>query len=217
MYDLGLISLYRDNFHLTISGVECGYLTPSLLEHIREGNYNPDYDVYKADVFSLGVTLLECATLLNPTENFYAQKQHYYLSNNVKKGLNYVFNNYSNFFYELLINMLDEIDDKRPDFIYLKEAFFPDQIRPVILPNIQYIQPSIQYVQPVVQNIPNFVSIQNSYVPQNNLNFSSNYQIQEPYFAEGKNEQKDHNLNDLEKRIDDVIKKTELAMEKNKI
>ncbi len=42
------------------------YLSPSLMVSLAAGEYKPVHDVCKSDVYSLGMTLLETATLANP-------------------------------------------------------------------------------------------------------------------------------------------------------
>jgi len=47
------------------------YLSPELVNYIASKNYSPEYNVYKADVYSLGVTFLYVTLLEDPLTSVY--------------------------------------------------------------------------------------------------------------------------------------------------
>lgn len=50
---------------------ETPYLSPELMKALRSEEVSPEYDAIKADVYSLGVTLLEAISLQPPINAFY--------------------------------------------------------------------------------------------------------------------------------------------------
>lgn len=74
--DNGVLSGIRNNYFKTLSGECRGYLTPELLRALAKRDPQPKYNVYKADVFSLGVMFLYASTLVRPNTACYDWSQY---------------------------------------------------------------------------------------------------------------------------------------------
>lgn len=61
--DFTLIPDNRNGFFTTMMGKDRAYLSPLLINAIKNKENRPENDKFKSDVFSLGMTLLESATL----------------------------------------------------------------------------------------------------------------------------------------------------------
>ena len=136
--DHGMLNEYKDNYNKALSGNKGVYLSPSLLEHLKHKTASPSYDVHKADVFSLGVSLLFAANLKNP-ETIYDMNNKVINRPELEGQLQSAGTRYSPRFVELLRTMLDFDDRSRPDFNQLSA-----------LSNQQ--QPQSQPQQPLVQS-----------------------------------------------------------------
>ena len=117
--DNGLIGLYRNNYILTLSGAARGYLSPELISAYSRREANPAYDVYRADVYSLGMTLLQCASLKEPEKFFYEWSVPSIAHKAIRKALDDLRSQYSPQFVDLIATMLDENEHTRPDFFLL--------------------------------------------------------------------------------------------------
>jgi len=102
------------------------FLTPSAFESIGKKEREPMQNKYKADVFSLGMTLLECATLKKSSQIY--DWNNYTINTNVLSArLAEVRQRYSVNFYEILKIMVEFDATKRPDFIVLKALISNDK------------------------------------------------------------------------------------------
>jgi len=108
------------SFEIARRGGSQVFLTPTELENLRnQVEEEPYQDRFKADVFRLGMTLLECATLQKSSQ--------LYDFNNYKIDLDLlstrlvkVKERYSPFIYDLLREMLRFEEYRRPDFMDLQ-------------------------------------------------------------------------------------------------
>ena len=107
-------------FQLVKQGDRSIFLTPIGLEAIKKKQSEPIEDKYKADVFSLGLTILECATL-KPSAHVYDWNNYTVNLNMLSARLLEVKDRYSTMFYELLREMLRVQESQRPDFLGLKD------------------------------------------------------------------------------------------------
>ena len=113
--DHGLLNAYKDNYNKALAGQKNCYLTPIQLEYLRNKNTNPNYDTYKSDVFSLGMTLIYACNLDDPIDCYdYSKKvlNRTYLENHLQA----IQNNYSPQTYQLIRTMVELDDAQRPDF-----------------------------------------------------------------------------------------------------
>jgi len=119
--DNGILSGVRNNYFKTISGECRGYLTPELMRSFSKREPNPKYNVYKADVFSLGVTLIYASTLVRPNTSCYDWSQYTLNIKGIQDLLKRVDGRYSATWRELLEVMLGigKEEDSRHDFKFL--------------------------------------------------------------------------------------------------
>ena len=75
----------------------------------------PPHDIFKSEVFSLGMTLLECATL-ERAEQYYNIKTHKIRFAQIRAKLENLRKVYSSSFVELLQSALSESEHSRPAF-----------------------------------------------------------------------------------------------------
>jgi serine/threonine protein kinase len=94
-------------------------LSPELLNHYRRREVNPKYDVYRADVYSLGMTLLQAATLRDPETKYYDWPNEKILHKKIQDALLNLENDYSRELVDTIRQMLEEDEYSRPDFLGL--------------------------------------------------------------------------------------------------
>ena len=145
---------FRNGYNLTLSGAGKGFLTPRLIHAYSKKDVNPEYDVYRADVYALGMSLLQAATLKDPHKNYYDWITKEVNSNAVEKGLKDVETRYSLQLARYIASMLDEDDKTRPDFIGLASG-----VVPIVKPSLPVHSPSKvipdrKPVPPLVQSYP---------------------------------------------------------------
>lgn len=119
--DNGILSAIKNNYFKTLSGECRGYLSPELMRFFSKRDPSPKYNVYKADVFSLGITLLYASTLRRPNTVCYDWSQYMLNNRGIMDLLKGVEARYSVAWRELLENMLsiEKPEDGRPDFLFL--------------------------------------------------------------------------------------------------
>ena len=93
------------------------YMSPLLLNGLRNGQIDVKHNLYKSDVYSFGLCLLYAATNcyknLHDIRNFVNMKElSIFIENNLK-------NKYCKKVIDLIISMLEIHEEKRPDFIEL--------------------------------------------------------------------------------------------------
>lgn len=64
--DHGILHVDQTNYFKVLTSGEKCYLSPSQMASLKERDLKPQHDFWKSDVFSLGITLLEIATLCEP-------------------------------------------------------------------------------------------------------------------------------------------------------
>lgn len=119
--DHGILNQYKDNYNKAMAGKKDVYLTPIQLEYLRNKSQNPNFDTYKSDVFSLGMTLIYACNLENPIDCYdYSKKvlNRTYLENHLQA----IQNNYSQQTYQLIRTMVELDDAQRPSFNQLAGA-----------------------------------------------------------------------------------------------
>ena len=104
----------------TLMGNTQCYLSPKLLVALLNQDFTAKVNPVKADVYSLGITLLSCATL-SRAEEFYDYKKAVIDFLLIAEKLKKLQKIYSIFVYELISEMLKVDEEERPDFIKLKE------------------------------------------------------------------------------------------------
>lgn len=110
--DQGLISQYKDGYSKALDKEGISLLAPELIVELGKRNENPDiYDVYKCDIFSLGIMVLGLTTLQNP-EAFYSIIDNRLRESDIHYALENIGMEYSLEFRNLLKSML-EFDPRR--------------------------------------------------------------------------------------------------------
>jgi len=112
-------------FELVKEGNRSFFLTPKAFECIKKGLNEPMEDKYRADVFSLGLTILECATL-KPSSQIYDWNNYTINLTLLSNRLIEVKDRYSASFYNLVKGMVRLDEGQRPDFITLKTNLAED-------------------------------------------------------------------------------------------
>ena len=110
-------------FEMARKGISNVFLTPIELETLESDvSTPPEQNKTKADVFRLGMTLLECATLQKSTQ-IYDWSAYKINLDLLTSRLIQVKERYSSTIYNHLREMLKFQEHKRPDFETLKKAF----------------------------------------------------------------------------------------------
>lgn len=152
--DHGLLNPYKDSYNKALAGKKDVYITPVNLEHIRNKNKNPTYDVNKADVYSLGMTLVQAANLEAPNSAYDWTKKKVSKAE-LDSHLQKIQNNYSPRFNQLVRAMVELDDELRPDFIQLDSMLNQGgvgMVPPVASPNQQSLLMQSQLQQSHMQH-----------------------------------------------------------------
>jgi len=115
-------------------------LPPELVPQLAKKNYDLDgvrFDEFKADSYSLGVTLLSLATLTQP-EGLYDYKQGTINKKLLKERLEIVRQNYSDLTFTIIESMLDDYESSRKSPAELSSILrsYSHIFRPQSLPSI---------------------------------------------------------------------------------
>lgn len=138
--DNGILTPIKNNYYKTLAG-ECRcYLSPELMKAYSKKETNPKYNVYKADVFSLGMTLLYASNFVRPNTNCYEWSSSSINARSVQDHLKNLTTRYSPTWKTLLETMLRFDEESRPDF----NGLYP----------LQFAQPQPQPQQPQPQPQP---------------------------------------------------------------
>ena len=118
--DHSFIHPLRDNWGKVLAGERKVYLSPEQMRDLRS-NKAPNYDVFKSDVFSLGITVLYTMNLINPIGAYdYTANTINYEAIKTSKLL--AAKSHSPHLIMLLNTMLEFDEEKRPDFIELQNT-----------------------------------------------------------------------------------------------
>ena len=113
------------NYFGLIQGLDAknSYITPEIFKSLKSAK-QPAFNHYKADVFSLGISLIE-ASNLETLEKAYDWDKLLFSENIVKEGLAKVRNRYSDNLADILAKMTLIDDNARPDFLSLDATLNP--------------------------------------------------------------------------------------------
>lgn len=101
-------------------------VAPELLAQIPQRDFNIRGNKFKADVFSLGATLLSLASLTH-SQDLYDYDNADFSWELLAERLELVRRTYSKFTFDLIRDMLHPSQDSRPDFISLSNRLLPYQ------------------------------------------------------------------------------------------
>ncbi len=118
--DQNLISNKGSSYIRTYLGISRGYLAPQLLESMQRQEKHPTYDVYKADMYSLGLTMLEAATLVS-ADQLYNWDNCTIVEEIYNELIKSISARYSQEFVNIILFMLSADPEQRPDFITLHQ------------------------------------------------------------------------------------------------
>jgi serine/threonine protein kinase len=130
------------------------YVSPKLREAVEKEDFsNLDHDVYKSDVFSLGLNILEAASLCD-VRSLNSMKSMKLIEEIIQR----LAKAYDRWFIRLLRKMLEFDEEKRPDFVQLKEMVNLEmkeskRYNPFLDPNFQevYQQDVYSYIKESVE------------------------------------------------------------------
>ena len=129
------------NYFGLIQGLDAKnpYIAPEIFKSLRSAK-QPAFNLYKADVFSLGISLIE-ASNLETLEKAYDWDKLLFNENIVKEGLAKVRNRYSDNLADILAKMTLVDDNVRPDFLSLDATLNPrrPEIRARLLKKLEVI------------------------------------------------------------------------------
>ena len=117
-----LLGQNMPSYYLKLSGIEdvqC-YLSPALMKNLKREEINPIHNVYRSDVFSLGMIILYAGLMKNPI-SLYDFEKYQIKINELKEWIEEFKGKYSQQLTNLVQDMLIFDEDNRPDFIKLKE------------------------------------------------------------------------------------------------
>lgn len=167
LFDNGILGKYKDNYTLSLENAqEKGFLSPELLNFLNEKKIKPEYNVYKADVFSIGILVLECLTL-NNGENYFDFLENIVLFEKIEQDLFLVKNQYGENIVNL-IRMMLQSENERPDFKQLKGIFQDYRNLGTNFVSKNIIEKKIE---------PNLI-VSDFTIPKTNLNFNNYTPIQ---------------------------------------
>lgn len=109
-----------DNWGKALSSSKDVFLDPAQMNELKNGHDSPFYDVFKADAFSLGMTLLYAGILENPIRA-YNWKQCEIDETMIENYLQKFGNIYSPQLLALIASMLEVNELKRPTFSQLQQ------------------------------------------------------------------------------------------------
>jgi serine/threonine protein kinase len=126
IYDHGVMNDLRSGYIKMLAGSDRCYLSPDLLLAFAKREFQPAYNIHKADVFSFGMTLLYATTLSDPfyCYDFLAYK---IINKNKEELLNKTNSRYSLLLTDFIRKMLEEDDKNRPTFRELYSMLIPHQ------------------------------------------------------------------------------------------
>ncbi|KAL4485452.1 hypothetical protein ABPG72_008320 [Tetrahymena utriculariae] len=123
------------------------YISPQLFRCLKEFNASPVFDANKSDIYSIGMTVLEAATLENVSRLCYDQQNYVIKTDEVNKLLSQVRAQHSLPLYSFLQKLLTEDETLRPSV----EVLF-DEL------NQQYVQSNNTHGLTTIEIISNQVS-----------------------------------------------------------
>ena len=96
------------------------FVFANLNKYNEDENGTPSRDIYKSEVFSLGMALLECASL-ERADQFYDMRTQQIRFNLIQQKLEDLKKHYSESFVDILSSLLDESENNRLDFAEIND------------------------------------------------------------------------------------------------
>ena len=133
--DNGLFDEFKLNYTRSFVKREKTFLTPFLLASIKDGIFDPIYDKFKADVFSLGMCLVYICNLTDPFIEGYDYKLFEINEEFFNNQLNFIGNKYSPSLENVIRKMIEPFENNRINFNELKEILDPNSDKKTIKKN----------------------------------------------------------------------------------
>ena len=125
--DHGILHEKRFGYLKALAATDRPFLSPQQLKSLQKKEPNPRGDQFKNDIFSLGVLMLEAATLL-PSEFVYNWSKHTVNYAEINKSLQLIRQRHSEFLTNIIAEMLNEDENARPSFHDLNEILSPYEV-----------------------------------------------------------------------------------------
>lgn len=127
--DNGILTPIKNNYFKALAGECRSYLSPELMRAYSRKDASPKYNVYKSDVFSLGMTLLYASNFVRPNTTCYEWTTNQINTRNLQDYIKALTTKYSPTWKQLLETMLRLDEESRPDF----NGLYPLQVKKKIL------------------------------------------------------------------------------------
>jgi hypothetical protein len=125
--DHGILHEKRFGYLKALAATDRPFLSPQQLKSLQKKEPNPRGDQFKNDIFSLGVLMLEAATLL-PSEFVYNWSKQTVNYAEINKSLQQIRLRHSEFLTNIIAEMLNEDENARPSFHDLNEILSPYEV-----------------------------------------------------------------------------------------
>ncbi|KRW98280.1 Protein kinase-like domain [Pseudocohnilembus persalinus] len=221
-----LLNNYRNNYlKALLAGDEEVYISPELMNYLKHKDQDPDYNEFKSDVWSLGMTMLEICTL-NPSIQCYDYESFNISFQVIQNLLSRAGQFYSFQTIARIKSLLIEDERLRPDFLQLRNSNLNSNLTSEYPSgyNSQYISPEkkrqiSQSGQSQKLNLMQTVQ----YRDQNQLNrhpmlnqqYQFNQQYSEQKYPQQQNEQQNEQENELNVKIEQALAETKKVLQQN--
>ncbi|KAL4494442.1 hypothetical protein ABPG72_019852 [Tetrahymena utriculariae] len=147
--DNGIVNQSKNGYNKALFDGDAPYLSPLLINALANKEKRPSHNHFKSDVYSLGMTMLECCTLFKAL-NFYDYSSCEIRFNLIEDSLQKVRLMYSGFLVNLIREMLNREEFQRPTFHEISAILTPyrQQIQSLTPFSADYITVKQNYVHP---------------------------------------------------------------------
>ncbi|CAD8073265.1 unnamed protein product [Paramecium sonneborni] len=141
------------------------YLSPLLTKAVYESNHMPSHNLFKSDVYTLGMIFLQVC-LLQPQDNCYDYFEGKINQQQLATNIDQARTIYTSELVEIIEEMLEQVEKDRPDFIQLKNK----RKQHITKQEPQFVERSSHqqeddYQMMFYQNIPNQFEVNQSVQP----------------------------------------------------
>ncbi|KAL4470486.1 hypothetical protein ABPG74_012097 [Tetrahymena malaccensis] len=147
--DNGIVNQSKNGYSKALFDGDAPYLSPLLMNALANKEKRPSHNHFKSDVYSLGMTMLECCTLFKAL-NFYEYSSCEIRFNLIEDFLQKARLMYSGFLVNLIREMLNREEFQRPTFHEISAILTPyrQQIQSLTPFSADYITVKQNYVHP---------------------------------------------------------------------
>jgi serine/threonine protein kinase len=126
--DQGFLTLGETAYSKVFANREKGYLSPAQLNDLSKKQDRPSENAWKSDVYALGMTMLQAATIIADDEvmnDCYNWDKKIINSNRIEERFKIAESSYSPAFLDMIKTMLDNDEMVRPDFMQIYSLLAP--------------------------------------------------------------------------------------------